>query len=81
MHTISLSDFRANASGMLDKVAKGETVRIMRHGKPVADLVPVADESLDVTPSYQQPFTPVMALPKGYSAVQALLDERGNAPW
>ncbi len=80
MHIVSLSDFRASASGMLDKVAKGETVRIMRHGKPVADLVPVA-ESADVTPSYQQPFTPVMSLPEGYSAVQGLLDERSGSPW
>jgi prevent-host-death family protein len=43
MHTLPLSEFRANASAMLDLVEQGETVRIMRHGKPVADLVPVRD--------------------------------------
>ena len=41
MHHLPLSEFRANASAMLDLVERGETVRIMRHGKPVADLVPV----------------------------------------
>ncbi len=58
MHTLPLSEFRANASAMLDLVEKGETVRIMRHGKPVADLVPVPPEAVDA-PSYLQPFEPL----------------------
>ena len=41
MHEIALSEFRANTAAMLDLVEQGETVRILRHGKPVADLVPV----------------------------------------
>jgi prevent-host-death family protein len=36
MRTIALSEFRAHASAMLDLVEQGETVRILRHGKPVA---------------------------------------------
>jgi prevent-host-death family protein len=40
MHTIPLSEFRAHASAMIDLVEQGETVRILRHGKPVAELVP-----------------------------------------
>jgi prevent-host-death family protein len=80
MHTLPLSEFRANASAMLDLVEKGETVRIMRHGKPVADLVPVRQEDISKA-SYQEPFEPVIELPSGYSAVQGLLDEREKAPW
>ncbi|WP_226986097.1 type II toxin-antitoxin system Phd/YefM family antitoxin [Ramlibacter tataouinensis] len=80
MHVLPLSEFRANASAMLDLVEKGETVRIMRHGKPVADLVPVVPEPAS-KPSYQAPFEPVIPLPAGYSAVRGLLDERAQERW
>lgn len=76
-----MSEFRANASAMIDLVERGETVRILRHGKPVAELVPVkADVSAEM-PSYKRPFEPLLRLPPGYSAVKALLDERDSAPW
>ena len=81
MHTLPLSEFRANASAMLDLVEQGETVRIMRHGKPVADLVPVRLDQPTSKASYQQAFQPVIDLPAGYSAVRGLLDERDRAPW
>ena len=81
MHTLSLSEFRAHASEMIDLVEKGDTVRILRHGKAVAELVPVRPEGPQATPSYQQAFEPVLALPNGYSAVDKLLAERGDAPW
>ncbi len=81
MHQLPLSEFRANASAMLDLVEQGETVRIMRHGKPVADLVPVQPEPGQAAPSYQQPFEPTMSLPAGYSAVKTLIAERDRAAW
>jgi len=80
MHVLPLSEFRANASAMLDLVAQGETVRIMRHGKPVADLVPVRDEQPLRQPSWKQPFDPVQ-LPPHASLSQAVLDERDEATW
>ena len=80
MHTLPLSEFRANASAMLDLVERGETVRIMRHGKPVADLVPVRDEQPLRQPSWKQPFDPVQ-LPPNASLSQAVLDERDEATW
>ncbi|CDS52772.1 hypothetical protein [Polaromonas sp. CG9_12] len=81
MHTISLSEFRANASAMIDRVEQGETVRILRHGKPVAELVGIKPDPSGPVPSYQRPFKPLLQLPAGYSAVKALLDERDSAPW
>jgi prevent-host-death family protein len=80
MQVLSLSEFRAHASEMLDLVEKGETVRILRHGKPVAELVPLRAEDAQ-PPSYLQPFEPVMRLPEGYSAVSKLIDERRDAGW
>lgn len=83
MHVLPLSEFRAHASAMLDLVERGETVRIMRHGKPVADLVPVEPEGQDGAeslPSWKRPFEPVK-LPPGVLLSQAVLDERDEAPW
>jgi prevent-host-death family protein len=83
MHTLPLSEFRANVSAVLDLVEQGQTVRILRHGKPVAELVPVVAEPAATAklPSYKQAFEPVIKLPEGYSAVKALLEEREQAPW
>ena len=77
MHILPLSAFRANTSAMLDLVQQGETVRIMRHGKPVADLVPVKGGQTGRLPSWKQPFDPVQ-LPPGASLSQAVLDERAE---
>ena len=80
MHTIALSEFRANASAMIDLVERGETVRIFRHGKPVAELVPLPAEVPAKVPSWKQPFEPVQ-LPPGASLSKAVLDERNESPW
>lgn len=81
MHSIPLSEFRANASAMVDRVERGETVLILRHGKPVAELRPVRPDAAVDIPSYKRPFEPLLQLPPGYSAVKSLLDERDSAPW
>lgn len=76
MYQLPLSEFRANASAMLDLVEKGETVRIMRHGKPVAELVPVRPDAAEV-PSYLQPFEPIRyAKPPSKSGAQMIIEER-----
>jgi prevent-host-death family protein len=41
MPTIDLRDAKARFSSLVDAAAKGETVTITRHGKPVAALVSV----------------------------------------
>ena len=40
MKKVSFSNFRKNASAILDVVELGEEVEILRHGKVVARLVP-----------------------------------------
>ena len=81
MQTVALSEFRANASAIVDRVAAGETVRLLRHGKPVADLVParIADVQPRL-PNWKRPFEPVQ-LAAGVSLSQAVLDERLESPW
>jgi prevent-host-death family protein len=44
MDQIPASDAKARFSELLDKVEKGETVVITRHGRPVARLVPDEDK-------------------------------------
>ena len=78
--SVPLSEFRANASAMIDLVERGETVRILRHGKPVAELVPMASEGDKKVPSWKQPFEPVV-LSSGVSLSQAVLDERNESSW
>ena len=79
MHIMPLSEFRANASAMLDLVEKGETVRIMRYGKPVADLVPVRveDHLPPKIPSWKRPIEPLhIVRPDGKTGAQLIIEER-----
>ena len=59
MLTVPLSEFRANASAMIDLVEQGETVRILRHGKPVAELVPAKLVAPDAVASWKRPIRTV----------------------
>ena len=77
MHTIALSDFRANASAMIDLVEKGETVRILRHGKPVAELVPLQPQAQQKIPRWKVPIEPLKYIkPPTKSGAQMIIDER-----
>lgn len=78
MHTIPLSEFRAHASAMIDLVEQGETVRILRHGKPVAELVPLkAEEDVAKVPSWKRPIEPLRYLkPPAKSGAQMIIEER-----
>ena len=55
MQTLALSEFRANVSAMVDLVQQGGSVRILRHGKPVAELVPVKTDVDQRLPSWKRP--------------------------
>lgn len=77
MHEMPLSEFRANAASVLDRVQQGQTVRILRHGKPVADLVPVRDVATDRLPNWKRAFAPVQ-LPPGVSLSQAVQEQPGE---
>ena len=41
MTTVTLTDFRSHASGMLTRVEHGETLVVLRHGRPIAEVSPV----------------------------------------
>jgi prevent-host-death family protein len=77
MHIIALSEFRANTAAMIDLVEQGETVRILRHGKPVAELVPPRVENPSKVPSWKRPITPLnIVRPDGKTGAQLIIEER-----
>jgi antitoxin (DNA-binding transcriptional repressor) of toxin-antitoxin stability system len=71
MKTASFTEFRKHAAEFFDFVEKGEVVRILRHGVPIADITPVA---LRGTPSWKK-VPPLLPL-KGASLSKALLKNR-----
>lgn len=50
MTRVNLADAKAHLSELLNRVEAGETVEILRRGKPVAQLVPVkkAKKPIDI---------------------------------
>ena len=53
MKSLSFTEFRKRASEILSLVEKGETVRVIRHGKTVAKIVPA--ETDEKMPSWKRP--------------------------
>ncbi|MFP4453642.1 MAG: type II toxin-antitoxin system Phd/YefM family antitoxin, partial [Desulfobacterales bacterium] len=40
MRTVTFTDFRKRASGFITEVEHGETLILLRRGKPVAEITP-----------------------------------------
>ncbi len=53
MKTITFTDFRKRASGFITQVEHGEAFVIVRHGKPVAELIPFSDKPVK-TPAWKK---------------------------
>jgi prevent-host-death family protein len=47
--TIGAFEAKTHLSGLLDRVSKGETITITRHGIPAAMLVPVSETKTKLT--------------------------------
>lgn len=75
MRSVSFTEFRRKASEVLNLVEQGETVRLLRHGKPVAKIVPVA--ARETAPSWKRPGLRLIA--SGASLSKAILEERRSA--
>ena len=73
MTTITLTDFRSHASGMLTRVENRETLVVLRHGRPIAEVSPITDNQ-HTQPSWKKPALRLSIKGKGLSA--AILEER-----
>lgn len=73
MKTVSFTDFRKKASGFIAEVEHGETIILLRHGKPVAEVIPFSD-SLKRTPAWKKPGIRLKL--EGSDLSSAILEER-----
>jgi len=73
MKTVSATDFRAQASALFDAVERGETIVVLRHGKPIAEIQPVSSRG-HRTPAWRKPGPRLVT--KGGKVSQAILEER-----
>ena len=73
MTTVTLTEFRSHASGMLSRVEQGETLLVLRHGRPIAEVTPVADQNSG-QPSWKKPGLRLATKGAGLSTI--ILGER-----
>ncbi len=80
MQVVSVTEFRARAAEMVERVQNGETVRILRHGKPVAELVAPKPDGQQ-TPRWKTPIECPLVINRtdGKTGAQLLIDERAQA--
>ena len=73
MTAVTLTDFRSHASGMFTRVEHGETLVVLRHGRPIAEVSPVAKQD-DTLPSWKRQALRLSS--KGAGLSSAILEER-----
>lgn len=54
MKTVSFTDFRKKASIFITEVEHGETILLLRRGRPVAEVMPFSDMNRKM-PSWKKP--------------------------
>jgi len=72
MKVVTFTEFRQNAATYFDVVEKGETVKVLRHGKPIAEVIPTSAEEGVV--SWKQPGLKLLV--RGASLSREILRER-----
>ena len=77
MRTATFTELREHAKMYFDAVENGETVRVLRHGRPIANIVPVEGE--DRIPFWKQPALR-LRIP-GASLSKAILEEREESKY
>ena len=75
MTTVTLTAFRSHASGMLSRVENGETLVVLRHGRPIAEVSPVSRPA-GAMPSWKQPALRLAT--KGSGLSSAIVAERDH---
>lgn len=73
MKTIPLADFQQQTSQFLTQVEQGETLIIIRHGKPIAEISPISQKS-GSKPAWKNPSLRLHL--KDIELTAAILNER-----
>ncbi len=72
MKTVTFTEFRKHASALFSDVEAGEIIQVVRHGKTIAEIVPVDDSRLE--PSWKKPVARLSV--KGDGLAETILKER-----
>ena len=75
MRQATFTELRNHAKAYFDIVESGESVRVLRNGKPIADIVPVAPD----IPSWKRREAQPLVL-DGLSLSRLVLEERDAGP-
>lgn len=75
MKTVTFTEFRKTAFQVLDLVENGETIRVVRHGKAIAKIVPA--ELREAKPAWKRPGLRLVAA--GARLSRAVLEERRSS--
>ncbi len=70
--TMTFTEFRKNASAVLDRVERGESIEVLRHGKPVAKIIPANPDG--ALPSWKRPIRRLVI--PGVSLSRMILEDR-----
>lgn len=73
MKMVSFTDFRKNASSFITEVEHGETIVLLRQGKPVAEVIPYSGKP-KMLPAWKKPGIHLQISGSDLSA--AVLEER-----
>lgn len=76
MKTVPFTDFRKNASGFINEVEHGETIVLIRRGKPVAEIIPFSNRERKI-PAWKQPGIRLQI--QGSDLSSTILEERETA--
>jgi prevent-host-death family protein len=74
MRQATFTEFRNHAKEYFDLVESGESVRVLRNGKPIADIVPIPAD----LPSWKRRKAQPLVVP-GVSVSRMILDERESS--
>ena len=73
IHKATVTEFRAHTKRFFDLVERGETIRVFRNGKPIADIHKIRNQVRSWKQRKVQPLTI-----KGISMSRNILEERGQ---
>jgi len=73
MKTVTFTDFRKKASVFLTEVEHGESIVLLRRGKPIAEIIPFSDRARQ-TPSWKR--SGIRLQIQGSDLSSAILQER-----
>jgi len=72
MKTVSFTDFRKDASRYLSDVENGDIIKILRHGKAIAKILPIDEKNL--APAWKKMGLRIIS--KGGDLSSAILEAR-----